>query len=74
MTVTEVEAAALPEQRGWLANARFLLQVSRPGLWSTTALFYLLPLGRADFFHSGKLWLGNVFCAVPARDAHLRRE
>ena len=65
MTVTEVEAAALPEQRGWLASARFLLQVSRPGLWSTTALFYLLPLGRADFFHSGRLWLGMFFVLFP---------
>jgi len=33
----------------------FLLQVSRPGLWSTTALFYLMPLGHADFLHSDKL-------------------
>ena len=43
----------------------FLLQVSRPGLWSTTALFYLMPLGRADFLHSGKLWLGLFFVLVP---------
>jgi 4-hydroxybenzoate polyprenyltransferase len=43
----------------------FLLQVSRPGLWSTTALFYLMPLGHADFFHSGKLWLGLFFVLFP---------
>jgi len=43
----------------------FLLQVSRPGLWSTTALFYLMPLGHADNFHSGKLWLGLVFVLFP---------
>lgn len=43
----------------------FLLQVSRPGLWSTTALFYLMPLGRADFLHSGKLWLGLFFVLFP---------
>jgi 4-hydroxybenzoate polyprenyltransferase len=43
----------------------FLLQVSRPGLWSTTALFYLMPLGHADIFHSGKLWLGLVFVLFP---------
>jgi 4-hydroxybenzoate polyprenyltransferase len=43
----------------------FLLQVSRPGLWSTTALFYLMPLGHADILHSGKLWLGLVFVLFP---------
>jgi 4-hydroxybenzoate polyprenyltransferase len=43
----------------------FLLQVSRPGLWSTTALFYLMPLGHADFLHSGKLWLGLFFVVFP---------
>jgi 4-hydroxybenzoate polyprenyltransferase len=43
----------------------FLLQVSRPGLWSTTALFYLTPLGHADFLHSGKLWLGLFFVLFP---------
>src|SRR5216684_1679886 len=43
----------------------FLLQVSRPGLWSTTALFYLMPLGHADFWHSGKLWLGLFFVLFP---------
>src|SRR5258708_24129651 len=43
----------------------FLLQVSRPGLWSTTALFYLLPLGHSDIFRSGKLWLGVFFVLFP---------
>jgi 4-hydroxybenzoate polyprenyltransferase len=43
----------------------FLLQVSRPGLWSTTALFYLMPLGHGDLFHTGKLWLGLVFVLFP---------
>src|SRR5258708_227745 len=46
-------------------NLVFLLQVSRPGLWSTTALFYLMPLGRADLLHSGKLWLGLFFVLFP---------
>ncbi len=45
--------------------AVFLLQVSRPGLWSTTALFYLMPLGHADFLHVGKLWLGLFFVLLP---------
>jgi 4-hydroxybenzoate polyprenyltransferase len=43
----------------------FLLQVSRPGLWSTTAMFYLMPLGHADVLHSGKLWLGLFFVLFP---------
>jgi 4-hydroxybenzoate polyprenyltransferase len=43
----------------------FLLQVARPGLWSTTAMFYLMPLGHADFFHSGRFWLGLVFVLFP---------
>src|SRR5438445_11808372 len=43
----------------------FLLQVSRPGLWGTTAMFYLMPLGHADILHFGKLWLGLVFVLFP---------
>lgn len=43
----------------------FLLQVARPGLWSTTALFYLMPLGPVDVLHSGKLWLGLFFVLFP---------
>jgi 4-hydroxybenzoate polyprenyltransferase len=43
----------------------FLLQVSRPGLWSTTALFYLMPLGHVNIVDSGKLWLGLVFVLFP---------
>jgi 4-hydroxybenzoate polyprenyltransferase len=43
----------------------FLLQVSRPGLWSTTALFYLMPLGHADFLHSRTLWLGLFYVLFP---------
>jgi 4-hydroxybenzoate polyprenyltransferase len=43
----------------------FLLQVSRLGLWSTTALFYLMPLGHGDLLHSGKLWLGLFFVLFP---------
>src|ERR1700740_3520412 len=47
------------------SDLQFLLQVSRPGLWSTTALFYLMPLGRGDFLHSARLWLGLVFVLFP---------
>lgn len=43
----------------------FLLQVSRPGLWSTTALFYLMPLGHFDLLHSPRLWLGLFYVLFP---------
>src|SRR5260370_212215 len=43
----------------------FLFHVSRPGLRSTVALFYLMPLGHADFLRSGKLWLGLFFVLFP---------
>jgi 4-hydroxybenzoate polyprenyltransferase len=48
-----------------VSGLAFLIQVSRPGLWSTTAMFYLMPLGHADFIHSGKLWLGLFFVLFP---------
>lgn len=47
------------------SDLAFLIQVSRPGLWSTTALFYLMPLGRADFLHSRTLWLGLAYVLFP---------
>ena len=59
---------ALPKEvsKGQQAsNLEFLVQVSRPGLWSTTAMFYLMPLGHADLFRSGKLWLGLFFVLFP---------
>jgi 4-hydroxybenzoate polyprenyltransferase len=65
MTDANAAVESLPKQRGLAAGARFLIQVSRPGLWSTTALFYLLPLGRANFLHSQRLWLGLFFALFP---------
>src|SRR5260370_18361729 len=65
VTVSEAAPARLPKQRGSRGNARFLIQVSRPGLWSTTALFYLMPLGHADITHSPRLWLGLFFVLFP---------
>jgi len=59
---------ALPKEvsKGQQASyLEFLVQVSRPGLWSTTAMFYLMPLGHADLFRSGKLWLGLFFVLFP---------
>jgi 4-hydroxybenzoate polyprenyltransferase len=54
--------ASRPQSHSYLV---FLLQVSRPGLWSTTAMFYLMPLGHADILHSAKLWLGLLFVLFP---------
>ena len=61
-TQASPRVASLPQSH---SNLVFLLQVSRPGLWSTTAMFYLMPLGHADFLHSGKLWLGLFFILFP---------
>jgi 4-hydroxybenzoate polyprenyltransferase len=47
------------------SEAAFLLQVSRPGLWSTTAMFYLLPLGHAAFLHSKTVWIGLLYVLFP---------
>jgi 4-hydroxybenzoate polyprenyltransferase len=58
--------SAAPAEKGTRASELvFLLQVSRPGLWSTTALFYLMPLGHADFLHSRTLWLGLFYVLFP---------
>lgn len=65
MSDTTVTAGTSTPRLGLRADARFLVQVSRPGLWSTTALFYLLPLGHRDFMHSGRLWLGLLFVLFP---------
>jgi 4-hydroxybenzoate polyprenyltransferase len=43
----------------------FLLQVCRPGLWSTTALFYLMPLGHSVNFSSAKFWVGLTCVLIP---------
>ena len=51
--------------RQHVSGLSFLIQVSRPGLWSTTAMFYLMPLGHAGFLRSGRLWLGLFFVLFP---------
>ena len=43
----------------------FLLQVCRPGLWITTALFYLMPLGHSINFSSAKFWVGLAYVLIP---------
>ena len=63
------ETAATPSERQGAAsragNFSFLLQVSRPGLWATTTLFYLMPLGRAIHLDSQRFWVGLVYILFP---------
>ena len=61
-------AASLPRANSvsprW-NDLTFLLQVARPGLWTTTALFYLMPLGHADLARSGRFWTGLLYILFP---------
>jgi 4-hydroxybenzoate polyprenyltransferase len=50
---------------GLLAGLRFLIQVSRPGLWTTTTLFYLMPLGHWRFAGSAAFWSGLLYILFP---------
>jgi 4-hydroxybenzoate polyprenyltransferase len=51
---------------GWRqSDFAFLLQVCRPGLWTTTALFYLMPLGHSINFSSAKFWVGLAYVLIP---------
>jgi 4-hydroxybenzoate polyprenyltransferase len=65
MSTAAVEPPKQEMLRPRVSGLQFLIQVSRPGLWSTTAMFYLMPLGRADFLHSGSLWMGLFFVLFP---------
>lgn len=56
VTVTQSKQISVP---------LFLLQVSRPGLWATTALFYLMPLGRHFHWRSPGLWAGLIYILFP---------
>jgi len=43
----------------------FLTQVARPGLWTTTALFYLMPLAHGTFARAWIFWIGLFYVLVP---------
>ena len=61
-------AASLPSATGAVirrGDFSFLVQVSRPGLWTTTALFYLMPLGQADLLGSVRFWAGLLYILFP---------
>ncbi|MCO6046420.1 UbiA family prenyltransferase [Aeoliella sp. ICT_H6.2] len=46
-------------------TARQLIQVARPGLWSTQLWFYLLPLGGHRLLDTVGFWLGAVYVMFP---------
>ena len=43
----------------------FLVKVARPGFWTTSLWFYLLPLGRREVFLSWPFWLGAFYVTFP---------
>src|ERR1700730_7921029 len=63
-TATIPAAAALTKRTIW-SELVFLIQVARPGLWTTTALFFLMPLGHRAFFRSWIFWVGLFYVLVP---------
>jgi len=65
--MTQIAATLLDPPSAALrkSNLVFLLQVSRPGLWTTTALFYLMPLGHSIAFASARFWTGLLFALLP---------
>src|SRR5260370_26673412 len=65
METATAEVSAIPVRRTAWSDLVFLTQVSRPGLWSTTALFYLIVLGHRDFVHSWTFWVGLFYVLVP---------
>jgi 4-hydroxybenzoate polyprenyltransferase len=48
-----------------VSDFAFLLQVSRPGLWTTTILFYLMPFGRVFNFRTANFWIGLFYIVFP---------
>ena len=63
-TATIPAPASLTKRTIW-SELVFLTQVARPGLWTTTALFYLMPLGHRAFFRSWIFWIGLFYVLVP---------
>ncbi len=54
-------AAGTPAWSEWL----FTIKVSRPGFWTTSIWFYLLPLGQRHVFGSWTFWLGLLYVTFP---------
>ena len=51
--------------RGWRREALFLVKVARPGFWTTSLWFYLLPLGQRHVFGQWTFWLGLFYVMFP---------
>ena len=49
----------------WRAQAAFLVKVARPGFWTTSLWFYLLPLGQRHVFTTATFWLGAFYVTLP---------
>src|SRR6267378_4286236 len=65
MTVsTQIPPHSVPKP-SFLSTTKFLVQVSRPGLWTTTILFYLMPLGRSLQIHNAAFWFGVFYIVFP---------
>lgn len=62
--LTQAPTQAIAKPR-FLSNLKFLIQVSRPGLWTTTTLFYLMPLGRSFDWHRMAFWTGLFYIVFP---------
>jgi 4-hydroxybenzoate polyprenyltransferase len=63
-----VIAQATPQpiaKRSFLSTTLFLIQVSRPGLWTTTVLFYLMPLGKSFDLRRAGFWYGLFYVIFP---------
>ena len=48
-----------------LLSAYFLLKAARPGFWSTTLWFYLLPVGGRNVFGLWPFWVGLIYFSFP---------
>src|ERR1700724_1819664 len=65
MAQTAASLAGEVSARSRQIDFAFLLQVCRPGLWTTTALFYVMPLGHSVNFSSAKFWVGLAYVLIP---------
>ncbi len=65
MEAETIQAPTVIAKQTIWSEAVFLTQVARPGLWTTTALFYLMPLAHGAFARSWIFWVGLFYVLVP---------
>jgi 4-hydroxybenzoate polyprenyltransferase len=56
---------AFPTAANWREQCLFLVKVARPGFWTTSLWFYLLPVGQRHVFGSWMFWLGVIYVTLP---------